>query len=125
MSDIVERLLGRADAMEVGQGITFGDTPMALRQAADEITRLRALHCIPEGYAIGDDATVTLAVECVYLKDRAEAAEKLVGELGAAFRQIEAVCSDNEADSCDHQLALKFVHEVTTRARQRRESDGR
>lgn len=38
-----EKLRGRADAMEQGLGVTFGDTPMALREAADEIQRLRFL----------------------------------------------------------------------------------
>ena len=37
-----QKLRDRADAMEEGLGVTFGDTPMALRQAADEIDRLSA-----------------------------------------------------------------------------------
>ncbi len=35
-----KRLRERADAMERGLGVTFGDTPAALRKAANEIERL-------------------------------------------------------------------------------------
>lgn len=47
-----------------------------IAEQAREIERLRALHELPPGFAIGDDATVELAVGLVSMRERAEAAER-------------------------------------------------
>lgn len=39
-----------------------------------------------------------------------------IARLRAALTQIEIVCADNEAESCNHRMALKFVRGVAAQA---------
>lgn len=80
--------------------------PRDTRALVAEVRRLRAASEWPDGFDCTDDASVELAVELSYVRDRAEAAETRMKVLEQALRPFANLLPDNvePADALQRKL---------------------